>query len=143
LLDEAVPPELPFLDENIEPLRIPEGLGRSEIWPWIFSMGYAMPAPDELFDYNCEIDLLFVLSLGLEAHPTSYARSFCRWRNPRGVQTWRDGIVLLGPLDMSEETCLASRTRGWKMSRPGVIVTTDGSDCGINPVDLARKTYFY
>ena len=139
LLDEAEPPELPFLDETTEPLRVPEGLGRDEIWPWIISMGYAMAAPAELFNYNCEIDRLFVMTLGLDARPAAY----CRWRNPRGVQTWRDGIVLLGPLDMSDETCRASRTRGWVMSRPNVTVTIDGSDCSINPVDLARKTYSY
>jgi len=138
LLDEAEPPELPFLDETTEPLRVPEGLGRDKIWPWIISMGYAMAAPAELIEYNCEIDILFVLSLGLEALPTVG----CQWPREWETENWQSGIALLGPLDMSDETCRASRTRGWIMSRPDIVVTTDGSDCRIRPLDIERKTYF-
>lgn len=135
LLDEAVPPTLPFVDEMADALRVPEGLQRGEVWPWVISQGYAMAVPGELLNYLCQIDRLMEMAVGV-----IIPNAGCRWGGHSGAQEV-NGVVLLGPIAMSLETCRTARQPTPLFARLGMVVTVDDSDCAINTFDINKKTF--
>jgi len=133
LLDAAVPPALPFIDEMVGSLRVPEELQQGEVWPWVVSQGYAMPVPDDLLTYLCRIDRLMEMSLGVVLPSAA-----CRWGG-LGTQA-ANGLVLLGAIEMSSETCRITRQPRPLFARFDLAVSVDGSDCSIYTYDINRKT---
>ena len=135
LLDQISPPELPLLDENVATLRVPEGLGRGKVWPWIVAEGYAIPIPADLIKHFCEVDRLIVMSSGVEVFNPE-----CRWGNYEWPDSW-SGMLLLGPVEMSHETCRMAGQPRPLLSKPGVGVTTEKQNCTMYTIDINRKTY--
>ncbi len=138
LVDEAVPPDFPYLSPSAEVLRIPENLESDELWPWIISKGYAMVAPTELVEYNCEITRLLVMTLGLDVPRIRN----CRWRGFPGDRDRQIGIVLLGSIVMTEETCRKFPSRNWIMSIPEISITPSPPDCSQQPRDINQKAFW-
>lgn len=136
LLDEAVPPTLPFVDEMAGSLRVPEGLQRGEVWPWVISQGYAMAVPDELPEYLCQIDRLMEMALGVVL-----PKAGCRWGGIFRTQN-ANGMVLLGSIEMSSETCRTARQPRPLFARLDMAVVVGGSGCSINIFDINTKTFF-
>lgn len=136
MLDEAVPPTLPFVDEMSGSLSVPEGLERGEVWPWVISQGYAIAVPNELLDYLCQIDRLMEMAIGV-----ILPKAGCRWGGNIGTQT-ANGLVLLGPIEMSLETCQITRQPRPLFARSGLAVSADGSGCSIYTFDINRKTFY-
>ena len=138
LLDQATPPELPFLPDGAPSLIVPEELGAGDIWPWVISQGYAMVTPPELIRYQCDVDRLWGWSMGIP--PQSGAS--CRWGamgEPTGGRA--DGFLLLGPITMTKETCgIAGRPR-LLWAGQGATLNVDGH-CSIYAVDINRKSWY-
>ncbi len=139
MLDEAVPPEFPYLSPPAEVLRIPGNLEGNELWPWIISKGYAMVAPAELVEYNCETVRLLVMTLGWDSPPFRY----CRWRGFPFDRNRQIGIVLLGSIVMTEETCRKFPSRKWIMSIPEVSISPSQPNCSLNVIDINLKEFIF
>ncbi|MBL1435351.1 MAG: hypothetical protein COB08_004030 [Rhodobacteraceae bacterium] len=139
LLDQAQPPELPFLPETAETLTVPEGLARGEVWPWIIAHGYAMKAPPELIGYRCDIDQFIAFSMGLEVPKTAY----CRWTidgTPNGESRF---LLLLGSVEMSTETCESSAYSSSKIfGRDGIVIESENFNCRSGIMDINKKTWY-
>ncbi|PCJ76108.1 MAG: hypothetical protein COA53_02275 [Rhodobacteraceae bacterium] len=135
LLDQVTPPELPFLSEPAATLKVPEGLGRGKVWPWIVSEGYAIPIPAELIEHFCEVDRLIAMASGVVMPGVR-----CKWGNYRRPVTWT-GLLLLGPVEMSHETCRMANQPRPLFAKSGIGVTTEILNCSMYTIDINRKTY--
>ncbi|MCK4713382.1 MAG: hypothetical protein KAT26_10935 [Marinosulfonomonas sp.] len=135
LLDQATPPKLPFLSEPAATLKVPEDLGRGKVWPWIVSEGYAIPVPAELIKYFCEVDRLIAMASGVVLPEVQ-----CKWGNYRRPITWV-GLLLLGPVEMSDETCRMANQIRPLFAKSGIAVTTEILNCSMYTIDINRKTY--
>ena len=124
-----------FAELKTEGRSLLEDLGRGNVWPWIVSEGYAIPVPAELIKHLCEVDRLIAMASGLVQPEVR-----CKWGNYRRPISWT-GLLLLGPVEMSDETCRMANQIRPLFAKSGIAVTTEILNCSMYTIDINRKTY--